>query len=440
MSDEKPWRNERRLRTLYVEQGLSAREVAIEIDCGKATVLTWLDKYDIPRRQQNSGPWRDEETLYGLYVEKELTTEKIAEELDTTSSTIIRWLDKHNIETRRPNRPEAEVDIDQDRIPENRPWRDEDTLYWLHNEKGIGTTKIANILDCDQTTVRRWVDEYEIKQGQPTYKNDYHLEENWSRSDVAWEKESVLRKLYCEKGIGVREIANILECSPNTVSNWMEKHGIERDGHPEKPDLQKVEQLYTKRDLSGPEIAEKVGYESHSRVYSWLRKQGVESKGQIDYSDAGQQLQDKDLLEELYLDENIGIDRIADRLGCSSITVRRWLNYHDIEIRDRSEALSGELHPRWKGGHVPYGKGWTEKKRKNVRSRDSHRCQACGKTQQECIEKYGVKLHVHHIIPARNVDDPEERNSMNNLVSLCRDCHADWEGIPLKPVLGNSGD
>jgi len=54
--------------------------------------------------------------------------------------------------------------------------------------------------------------------------------------------------------------------------------------------------------------------------------------------------------------------------------------------------------------------------------------------QADHTDEFGEKLHVHHIIPARQIDDPEERNGMNNLICLCRRCHGVWEEIPgLRP-------
>ncbi|WP_083893991.1 HNH endonuclease [Haloferax mucosum] len=59
--------------------------------------------------------------------------------------------------------------------------------------------------------------------------------------------------------------------------------------------------------------------------------------------------------------------------------------------------------------------------------RDQFRCQDCGVTQPEHIKKHERKLDVHHIVPARQFDDPGKRNAMDNLVTLCRVCHAKWE-------------
>lgn len=98
-----------------------------------------------------------------------------------------------------------------------------------------------------------------------------------------------------------------------------------------------------------------------------------------------------------------------------------------------SEHRTGEDHHLWEGGRAPYGRGWNEQKKEEVRDRDGRQCQRCGMDEAEHMEIYGQKLDVHHLVPAREFDDPEERNAKENLVTLCRGCHPKWEGIPLRP-------
>ena len=97
-----------------------------------------------------------------------------------------------------------------------------------------------------------------------------------------------------------------------------------------------------------------------------------------------------------------------------------------------------EQHARYKGedkltSPPDYGPGWDEEKREAVRERDGRRCVVCDMSESEHLEKCGRKLNVHHIIPARQSDDPEEHNALRNLISLCAGCHRKWEGIPLRP-------
>jgi hypothetical protein len=96
-----------------------------------------------------------------------------------------------------------------------------------------------------------------------------------------------------------------------------------------------------------------------------------------------------------------------------------------------SRTMGGEDSPHWKGGEAPYGPGWTVRKKRRVRIRDQARCQECGATEPEHLVEFGTKHDVHHVTPARECDSPEERNAMNNLVTLCHGaCHEKWNQRP----------
>lgn len=98
----------------------------------------------------------------------------------------------------------------------------------------------------------------------------------------------------------------------------------------------------------------------------------------------------------------------------------------------------GSNHPNWKPDSEmsQYGEGWTETKRQKVRERDGYECQKCGESQEKHLKNRGIKLHVHHIIPAGEAD-PENRNNPQNLITLCAPCHTKLEkgnqNIELKP-------
>ncbi|WP_224447802.1 HNH endonuclease [Haloprofundus salilacus] len=48
--------------------------------------------------------------------------------------------------------------------------------------------------------------------------------------------------------------------------------------------------------------------------------------------------QNREILEILYLEEEMSQQEIANYLGCSQSSVSNWLARHDIDTRDRSEA------------------------------------------------------------------------------------------------------
>lgn len=48
-----------------------------------------------------------------------------------------------------------------------------------------------------------------------------------NESDCPWREELVLRTLYCEQEYSLRETADYLDCSPETVRRWLHQHDIE---------------------------------------------------------------------------------------------------------------------------------------------------------------------------------------------------------------------
>lgn len=81
--------------------------------------------------------------------------------------------------------------------------------------------------------------------------------------------------------------------------------------------------------------------------------------------------------------------------------------------------LHPEVHAHWRGGVEPYyGPNWDEQARR-ARARDGHRCRDCGKRQTRPL------LDVHHLMPRRAFNGDHLRaNRLENLVSLCKACHA----------------
>lgn len=107
------------------------------------------------------------------------------------------------------------------------------------------------------------------------------------------------------------------------------------------------------------------------------------------------------------------------------------------EVRQKiSEALTGEgngmfgkmgeENPAWK----PFAEQSEERcapksARERVLERDEHKCQFCGKSNDESIEEYGFGLDMHHVTPYRYTKD----HRPENLITACRTCHMWVEGI-----------
>jgi len=90
-----------------------------------------------------------------------------------------------------------------------------------------------------------------------------------------------------------------------------------------------------------------------------------------------------------------------------------------LKIASLERFKNKENHPRWLGGKSfeDYGFNWTKTLKKSIRQRDNYICQECGIHQNNLIGRL-KRLDVHHI------DYNKKNCSPNNLISLCRQCHA----------------
>jgi len=119
-----------------------------------------------------------------------------------------------------------------------------------------------------------------------------------------------------------------------------------------------------------------------------------------------------------------------------AVADRRATCSRDCRNEYLSQTYSGEDSHEWKGGSKDYyGPNWRQI-RDEIIERDSNTCQICGVHGNEL--EFG--LDVHHIQSMRKFkreyDRPvcfEKANKKYNLISLCRRCHAKWEGVPIMP-------
>ena len=84
----------------------------------------------------------------------------------------------------------------------------------------------------------------------------------------------------------------------------------------------------------------------------------------------------------------------------------------------KETSVLGENNPNWKGGPVPYPRGWRKRLREQIRDYADRRCELCGKTEKQ----NGRRLCVHHI------DYDKNNLAIENLVALCTVCHARTNG------------
>lgn len=134
------------------------------------------------------------------------------------------------------------------------------------------------------------------------------------------------------------------------------------------------------------------------------------------------------IMKQLHHDKGMAQVAMADKLGCTPQTIRRWLRKHNIEITSNTPHVAGEDHPRHRSDRPPeYGSDWV-KIAETVRERDGYECQRCGRTQEESLERYGRKLDVHHTIPRVTlIECGADFDAPDFLITLCSRCHTKVE-------------
>jgi predicted HNH restriction endonuclease len=99
------------------------------------------------------------------------------------------------------------------------------------------------------------------------------------------------------------------------------------------------------------------------------------------------------------------------------------------EIKNSSLEITGRVGNSTSDYYERHsGEKW-ERAREAVLERDGAVCLSCGITMEQHIQddsRFGG-IHVHHIVPVKLFDEPDDAHEMYNLVSLCDKHHREAE-------------
>lgn len=228
-------------------------------------------------------PWRDEETLRELHFEEGMTQQEIADELGCTSATVSRWFQQHNIETQTTRSYDRYVDA-------NTPWRDEETLRELHWDRGMSLSEVADHLDTDHPTIKRWLKKHDIPIHDSSYAWNGKLKLNKNGYEVVRTGDGVVR---------LHRLLAIAEYGFDAV--------VDNDVHHENS----------------------IPWDNRQENISVVsRQQHMEHHGD-EFADGDGRWRDPDFMQMMW-DKHGTASAIARELPCSRWTVRRWLDKHDI--------------------------------------------------------------------------------------------------------------
>lgn len=97
---------------------------------------------------------------------------------------------------------------------DDRPWRAEDELRRLYCEEGLTMEQLADRWDCSTSTVGRWILYHDLNPGRAP------------SGEAPWRDSEELRRLYYDEGLTKVEIADRLGCSLTSVTDWMRRHDL----------------------------------------------------------------------------------------------------------------------------------------------------------------------------------------------------------------------
>lgn len=161
MGEDRPYRNEQYLRKQYLEDGKTPPEIARECGVSKTTIYKYMDKFGIERGppEDIKSKYQSEDWIREQYLDLEKSTGEISEELGISRDTLIYWMDKYDIE----RRDAAEMTAKRNKkIAEGTKYRDEEWLRKKYIEEGKSMAEIAELVDRARNAVFRALHLFDI--------------------------------------------------------------------------------------------------------------------------------------------------------------------------------------------------------------------------------------------------------------------------------------
>lgn len=147
--------------------------------------------------------------------------------------------------------------------------------------------------------------------------------------------EAQLRKWYCEDLVAPPRIAEMADCSRQTVMNALDAYGIPHMTQKERQTAildRKREAIdkYAEQGMSIDDIAAKIDV-SAAALRTYAKEHSIALTTHAKY----QQLMTEENLRKWYIDEGMSQQNIADIVGCHYSAVARAMKKFNIPIKDR---------------------------------------------------------------------------------------------------------
>lgn len=315
------------------------------------------------------------------------------------------------------------------------------------------TKQIAEEIGYSQGAVQKWLRQLGIK------KKIKNREANFKKQKKYYMEYDFLYEQHIVQKKPVSKIAQEAGVSYGTICYHLKRNGIQKWNYVEQKtytdeDVEKMKHMYVDLKMSANQIGKEFGT-INTVIIRHLRKIGIKTRdfqeSQFNYNkkEIPNELYDKELLCRLHLGENKSCKEISEMLGVDPDTVRRQMKKFGLKTKNNAESkiglMIGSKHPNWRGGITELDKLLRGYFKVNIAplaaQRDNYTCQLCGKTH--------TILHVHHIVPFReivdtilsehkelNIEDVDDKEKLykiittderfldqNNLITYCKECH-----------------
>ena len=199
---------------MYLNRGMSLRQIGVECDVELRTVGKWLRHDGIAARPRgapvgcNAGPRKvplSKEELVDLYVTKGMSQRAIGELYGVNDTLIGKRLQSFGIESRPTNWEHSAPRFAS---------LSADDLRRLYVTERRTQKEIAGMYDMCSVTVSKWLRRYGIP-----------IEAPWERRAVKIDPGEI-RRLYSDEGMTVRQMAKHFSCSVWSVERNMKEHSI----------------------------------------------------------------------------------------------------------------------------------------------------------------------------------------------------------------------
>ena len=289
------------IRSLYVDKGWSRARIAEHLGVSKWTIGSRLKRLEI----SPPPPTIDPKALRKLYVEKNWSPAQIAKHLKVSSAGVRFRLSQLGVRSPRP-----------------RPRPDVEKIRKLYIEKGWSRNRIAKHLGVSDWSVATRL----VGMGVSLRPRSVLLDE--AKKDAVIEK---IKDLYVNGGLTVEETARRVHINRPTVSKLLKSEGIVVPQRPQY-DLKEILHLYHDLEWTADRIAERFGCKTKV-IFRAISKSGETRRSRRPPLDPAK-------IRELYVDQEVGLVKLAKLFQVGEQTLRKFLDAEGIERRTRGRRSS----------------------------------------------------------------------------------------------------